>query len=286
MRLRPTVWRGAGHGADGAATADAADAAAEAKTRRILLVRQPEAERAAFARLQALGLLGTDAGRFYLPGPALQSTWLVWFEQDFAPLRAEGFALTLAPELAGWVRHADVLDVRMHPEGGGAGAGGAEDAGLHEGDDSTSPWFTLSLGMEIDGQRHNILPWLPDLIAAAAAHPPNPVTGEPTLPPHVFLPMPGGDGFVRLPTEPLKPWMAALLELVGERGHDFVGDELRLSRLEALRASAALGEGAAGGRAPRRCARCCSSCAARPRCPKCPCPPACRPACAPTSSRA
>ena len=223
-----------------AAAADAADAAAAAKTRRILLVRQPEAERAAFARLQALGLLGTDAGRFYLPGPALQSTWLEWFEQDFAPLRAEGFALTLAPELAGWVRHADVLDVRMHPEG----AGGAEDAGLHEGDDSTSPWFTLSLGMEIDGQRHNILPWLPDLIDAAAAHPPNPATGEPTLPPYVFLPMPGGEGFVRLPTEPLKPWMAALLELVGERGHDFAGDGLRLSRLEALRASAALGEGA------------------------------------------
>ncbi len=245
----PAAAGDAGQGADGAVVADGADAedaaqaAAEAaKTRRILLVRQPEAERAAFARLQALGLLGTDAGRFYLPGPALQSTWLEWFEQDFAPLRAAGFALTLAPELAGWVRHADVLDVRMRPEG--AGAGGAEDEGLHEGDDSTSPWFTLSLGMEIDGQRHNILPWLPDLIAAAAAHPPNPVTGEPTLPPYVFLPMPGGDGFVRLPTEPLKPWMAALLELVGERGHDFVGDELRLSRLEALRASAALGEGA------------------------------------------
>ncbi|MBC7215446.1 MAG: DEAD/DEAH box helicase [Burkholderiaceae bacterium] len=241
--------QGAAQGAVGAVVADesaaaaAAQAATEAaKPKRILLVRQPEAERAAFARLQALGLLGTDAGRFYLPGPALQSTWLEWFEQDFAPLRVEGFALTLAPELAGWVRHADVLDVRMRPEG--AGAGGAEGEGLHEGDDSTSPWFTLSLGMEIDGQRHNILPWLPDLIAAAAAHPPNPVTGEPTLPPHVFLPMPGGDGFVRLPTEPLKPWMAALLELVGERGHDFVGDELRLSRLEALRASAALGEGA------------------------------------------
>jgi hypothetical protein len=51
-------------------------------------------------------------------------------------------------------------------------------------------------------------------------------------------------GFVRLPTEPLRPWLAALLELVGERGVDFSQPSLRLSRMEALRTSAALGEGA------------------------------------------
>ena len=99
--------------------------------------------------------------------------------------------------------------------------------------------------MELDGQRHNVLPWLPDLIAQAAQHPPDPATGQPQLPPFVYVPR--GDaqgGFVRLPTEPLRPWLAALLELVGERGADFSQPSLRLSRLEALRASAALGEGA------------------------------------------
>ena len=90
-----------------------------------------------------------------------------------------------------------------------------------------------------------MLPWLPDLIAQAAQHPPDPATGQPQLPPFVYVPR--GDaqgGFVRLPTEPLRPWLAALLELVGERGVDFSQPSLRLSRLEALRASAALGEGA------------------------------------------
>ena len=108
----------------------------------------------------------------------------------------------------------------------------------------TSPWFSLSLGVELDGQRHNVLPWLPDLIAQAAQHPPDAATGQPQLPPFVYVPR--GDaqgGFVRLPTEPLRPWLAALLELVGERGVDFSQPSLRLSRLEALRASAALGEG-------------------------------------------
>jgi hypothetical protein len=31
----------------------------------------------------------------------------------------------------------------------------------HEPDGATSPWFDLSLGMEINGQRHNILPCCP-----------------------------------------------------------------------------------------------------------------------------
>jgi SNF2 family DNA or RNA helicase len=38
--------------------------------------------------------------------------------------------------------------------------------------------------------------------------------------------------------------MAALLDLVGDRTHDFNGDSLKLSRMEAVRTSAALGEGA------------------------------------------
>ena len=72
----------------------------------------------------------------------------------------------------------------------------------------------------------------------------------------MYLSQPDG-GFVRLPTEGLQPWLQALLELVGERGHDFSGDSLQLSRLDALRTAVGLGEGAvwAGAQALRELAQ-------------------------------
>jgi hypothetical protein len=142
--------------------------------------------------------------------------------------------------------------------------------------------------MEINGQRHNILPWLPELIAAGRQQPAwTPKPGCPSIPPFVYLPNPRlGPGFIRLPTDTLKPWMAALLELVGDRGHDFNGDSLKLSRLDAMRTSAALGEGVVWEGAQPLRAMVQQLSRAAPPCPKCRCPPACRPACAPTSSRA
>ncbi|OGB22090.1 MAG: helicase SNF2 [Burkholderiales bacterium RIFCSPHIGHO2_12_FULL_65_48] len=198
---------------------------------RVLLQRDLAAERDAIARLQALGMesLGED-GHFGIPGKQPQQAWMEWADHGFTELRAAGFALTSDPALDGWIAHAPAIAVRLEPQGG---------------DEATSPWFALSLGVEIDGRRHDILPWLPDLIAAAAAQPADPATGLPTLPTHVYLHAPGGQGFVRLPTDALRPWMAALLELVGERAHDFTQGSLKLSRLEALRTSAALGEGVA-----------------------------------------
>ena len=62
----------------------------------------------------------------------------------------------------------------------------------------TSPWFSLSLGVELDGQRHNVLPWLPDLIAQAAQHPPDPATGQPQLPPFVYVPRGDAQGVERV----------------------------------------------------------------------------------------
>ncbi|MEI6762299.1 MAG: SNF2-related protein, partial [Betaproteobacteria bacterium] len=196
---------------------------------RFLLTRDTEAEFEAITLLYELGLQSADGGLFGIPGDLSQQRWLDWADADFAPLREAGFELLLADDLTHWVTRADSLMVALQPQG--------EDAG-------TSPWFDLSLGMEINGQRHNILPWLPGLIAQAAHSPPDPTTGAPTLPPFMYLPQPGGDGFVRLPTDGLKPWLQALLELVGERGHDFSGDSLKLSRLDALRTAVGLGEGA------------------------------------------
>lgn len=195
---------------------------------RTLLERDTEAELDAITQLLDLGLVAGEQGHFTLPGQGLNHPWMEWAAQDFAPLRERGFQISLDPSLRHWVRQADALQVQLQgPQ-----------------DDAHSPWFDLSLGMDIDGQRHNILPWLPDLIAAAARLPRDPVTGLPQLPAYVHLPAPAGAaGFVRLPTAPLQPWMAALLELVGQRPDDFAGDTLRLSRLEAVRSSASLGEG-------------------------------------------
>lgn len=195
----------------------------------VLLQRDAAAELDAIERLMDLGLLATDDGLFGIPGEESQDDWMHWFDNGFSVLREAGFVLTQDAALDGWITHADTLDVSLQPSGE---------------DEATSPWFALSLGMEINGVRHNILPLLPLLIAAAAQQPPDPVTGQPQLPPFAYLRGVGTSGFVRVPTDALRPWMAALLDLVGDRVHDFRGDSLKLSRMDALRTSAALGEGA------------------------------------------
>ena len=196
---------------------------------RCLLEREGEAELAAITQLFELGLRAREDGLFGIPLEGHQQDWLQWADHGFDVLIEAGFRVTVEDALKGWITHAENIAVKLEPE--------AEE-------EETSPWFELSLGMEIGGQRHNILPLLPSLIAAAASSPLDPVTGLPSMPPYVYLPSPVSDGFVRLPTDGLKPWMAALLDLVGDRGHDFNAESLKLSRLDALRTGAALGEGA------------------------------------------
>ena len=201
----------------------------ESQGQRALVEREVAAELQALQRLHQLGLEEDPQGRFGLPprGVAQPPLWLQWADADFAPLRQAGFVLTLDSQLHHWITRADALHVEMASEGGGAA------------------WFDLSLGVEINGQRHNILPWLPTLIdqIGTTDTAPDGAT-EATLPEHVYLPNADGSGYLRVPTEPLRPWLQALLDLVGDRDHGFDGDSLRLSRLEALRVGAALGEGA------------------------------------------
>ena len=200
----------------------------ETSAKRLLLQRDPQAELEAIMRLRDFGLGSNGRDLFSIPGDQSQQLWLQWADTDYAALREAGFVLTLGPELQDWLQYADTLDVKLQAQGD---------------DEATSPWFDLSLGMEINGERHNILPWLPQLINAAASHPRDAETGLPDLPEFVFLNNPAG-GFIRLPTEGLKPWMGALLELVGDRSHDFSKDSLKLSRFDALRTTSALGQGA------------------------------------------
>ena len=211
---------------------------------RLLLHRDTRSEQFAVARLVELGLQPGGNGVFGIAPDTPQEVWLRWADDGFQVLRDAGFELTQDDALQGWITHADTLNVQLKPQRGDDGGDEGDQGDQDDQGKATSPWFDLSLGMEINGQRHNVLPWLPGLIAQAAANPPDRETGLPVIPNFIYVRAPDGRGFVRLPTDTLKPWMAALLELVGDRSHDFNASSLKLSRLDALRTGAALGAGA------------------------------------------
>jgi superfamily II DNA or RNA helicase len=200
---------------------------------RQLLHRDLATEQQALERLHALGLQVGNDGLLDLLPTASQLIWLRWADSGWAELRDAGFELVLDEGLTDWVLRADDLQVRIDAQGG------------ESDDDSVSPWFDLSLGIEINGERHNVLPWLPELLAAVASAPLNAETGQPELPEFLYVRAANQQGFVRLPSAPLRPWLGALFELVGDRTVDFGAEKIQLSRLEALRAGAALGEGVA-----------------------------------------
>ena len=200
---------------------------------RQLLHRDLATERQALERLHALGLQLASDGRLTLLPTTSPLSWLRWADSGWAELREAGFEVVLDAGMNHWVQHADGLHVALDAQGG------------EPGDEGASPWFDLSLGIEINGERHNVLPWLPEMLAAAAHGPLNPETGQPELPEFLYVRADNQPGFVRLPSASLRPWLGALLELVGDRAVDFGAEKIQLSRMEALRTSAALGEGVA-----------------------------------------
>ncbi|PUE10503.1 DEAD/DEAH box helicase [Limnohabitans sp. T6-20] len=201
-----------------------------------MVLRDLDAEREIWDLLDDLGFQLWDDNLLGMPGPDGQALWLDWLESDFAPLRDAGFDVHSREGLNHWLRLADDVHVRMSGQG------------AEEGVEDTSPWFDLSLGMDIDGQRVNILPWVPEILKALARSglSVTALDGEQAdrVPDHLYLPDLQGPGYVKLPTAKIKPWLSMLMELHGERGHDWDGDSLRLSRLDALRTAASLGEGA------------------------------------------
>jgi len=198
--------------------------------------------------VEQLGSLGLQSdpddlqGHFHIPGECSQQPWLHWVDSGGTALRDAGFDVSFDAGLSGWIARGDTLDVSIKPLTG-------QDDDAND-DNSTSPWFDLSLGLEINGIRHNILPLLPDLLAhltpddSGAGDAENDAPATPMLVEFVFLPEPGGN-YLRLPTEALRPWIGALLDLVGDRARDFSKGTLRLSRLDALRLGSALGDGVA-----------------------------------------
>ncbi|PUE55828.1 DEAD/DEAH box helicase [Limnohabitans parvus] len=201
-----------------------------------MLVRDLAAELEIWETLDDLGFQLWDNNMLGIPGSEGQALWLDWLETDFAPLHEAGLDVLSHEGLDHWLRRADDVHVRMSGQDTEAGA------------EDTSPWFDLSLGMNIDGQRVNILPWVPEILKAmaragvSASELGNAQSDR--VPDHLYLPDLQGPGYVKLPTAQIKPWLSMLMELHGERGHNWDGDSLRLSRLDALRTAASLGEGA------------------------------------------
>ncbi|RYX91358.1 MAG: DEAD/DEAH box helicase [Comamonadaceae bacterium] len=222
-----------------------------APSHRLLLHRDLDTEHAAHHRLHAFGLSGNSHGQFLRSfiSEAQQQPWLDWLADDFNAFRAAGFEVSLAPELAGWIARADGFEARLEAE-----AGDLADQGVQARDDKgliDAQWFRLSLGINIAGERRNILPLLPELLAhvataATSRHSDAPDRRAPRatlqLPPFIYLHQPDGR-YWQLPCEPLRPWLQALLDLVAERdtsNGEFAKSSLLMSRTEALRLGAEL----------------------------------------------
>jgi SNF2 family DNA or RNA helicase len=112
------------------------------------------------------------------------------------------------------------------------------------------------MGFQLDGRRFNLLPWLPQLVAqmdqqggAADAYTVE-AAGQRS---RLWLHDEAGQWW-GLPAAMLKPWLTALVELVGERkSGDFQATTLKLTRIDALRLAADTGQaGAPGGIAALR----------------------------------
>ena len=232
--------------------------AAHAPHKALLLQRDLPTERAAHDGLRVFGLAGDTKGQFYLPfiSNAQQQQWLQWLDEGFARLRSSGFVVSTEPRLGSWIARAEGLHASMEPEGQDLAAPGAADVDADTSAEAVNAghaaWFGLSLGMSINGMRRNILPLLPELLAqlsagnrgkASQSGAAQTFNATLQLPPHIYIKQDSGS-YLRLPCEPLRPWLQALLELMAERGGhkdiDFKGTALRLSRLEALRVGAAL----------------------------------------------
>jgi len=217
----------------------------ESQGQRVWLTRDLEAERHALQQLQALGLVEWVDGIYALPPSLPPILWLDWAAEQFQPLRDAGFEISMDADLRLWVRDGGELQAQLQARDD---QGQALDAATGVVASDLPHWFDLSLGLEVDGVRIDVLPWLPKLIHGlrnAAAG------GVLEWPEMLYLPTPDGKGFVRVSSAPLQPWLDALLELFDERRTDFESGQLRLSRIDALRARMALGAGAVWGAVPQ-----------------------------------
>ncbi|MEA3638832.1 MAG: DEAD/DEAH box helicase [Lamprobacter sp.] len=110
--------------------------------------RQPQAEQAALKRLEMLGLeqkVETSEGVGVPFGPPRVEAWLAFMDRDLPLLEGEGWRVEVDPSFRFRV-----------------GRVGDWDLDIEEGD--AGRWLDLSLGVEVDGERLDLLPILLNLI--------------------------------------------------------------------------------------------------------------------------
>ena len=189
------------------------------------VVRDRPAEQRATLRLRQLGFGRVGYNYYNLPWnhpnhadlvllDSDPGAWIGLMLDDVPDLRAEGWAVEVAPE----------FPVRL------AAAEGDVLAEVHEG--SGMDWFDLDLGVMVDGERVSLVPALLNLIgdAGAAMAVLGAVSADDSAAP-LLLPLPDGR-ILAVPFSKLQPILAPLLELIAgaEPGPD---GALRLPRRSA-----------------------------------------------------
>ena len=150
--------------------------------------------------------------------------WLRFFQRDLVTLKQEGWTVDISDDfpysLASTPEHWSV--------------------GLNEGDKSDNDWFSLSLGVQVDGEEIDLLPGLLDMLHQI----PDGLTDDAVdfllfgMDDNSFLSL--GDGrFISLPGERLRPLLQNLLELFADKYSDFDKiSRLRLGDIAALEEAA------------------------------------------------
>jgi superfamily II DNA or RNA helicase len=169
--------------------------------------RRGKEEHAAIARLGALGLKPLPlAGAFTLAGEA---DWLDFALRDLPALRAEGWQITVEPSFRYQLAEPGEWYAELDEQG--------------------NEWFTLELGVTVDGERTSLLPLLAAMLQRLPAQARQQLT---TLAPEQALLLPLPDGrLLPMPVARLRPLLETLLELYDPQALDADG-RLTLSRLQ------------------------------------------------------
>ncbi len=195
--------------------------------------RQLAAEQTVLDGLQAQGLRHLFQNIWALDmqvGQEGLQPWIEWIQTDFAVLRQAGVALSMDSAVQDYVVSSGTIDITIQGEGFDANAAGPSDSQT-----IAQQWFAMSLGVDIQGKRHNILSWLPTILQQCRK-----TDTQTYLPDFVFIRHPDkSEGYLHLDVRALHPWMEALLELSAERGKEMSSKEhLRLSGVDTLRLGA------------------------------------------------
>ncbi|MDE2594094.1 MAG: DEAD/DEAH box helicase [Burkholderiales bacterium] len=151
---------------------------------------------------------------------------LALLDDDFAMWREAGCRIDIDEALQQALMRQGTVELGLQSHGATGGETG----------EGGNDWFSLSLGFSVDDQRLNLLPSLPQLVSRWTDWEAKAQQGG-TWPSHTWLTDESGQPW-RIPTEPLRPWLGALMELMQERGRTLQGEALKLDRFEALRLAA------------------------------------------------